>query len=359
MNYGTLKSIAVPLLAALSSLHGLAQTKEAEENAIKALIQDAYVGGVYNDDNTEAMKNGFHEKSTVHQLHHENLTIFSLKQWTMQIDRMKAVRPTWNNRTTAEIAVIGLEGNAAVARVDISNNNVPETTDFLSLYKFDDGWKITNRIFARHPHPPEVHRDLIDEWEKSINASWNPPEKVIEAIGVEPGMLIGEVGAGRGRYTLPLAQRVGNTGKVYSNDINKDSLAVIRERCQANGISNVETVLGKEDDPLLPKEALDMVLMVWVFHHLDNPTPLLKNLKPSLKPGAPLVIVGPKDSEIDLEREAFGQTVEPGRPTLRERIEAAALEAGFELRLIRVESFLPGDDIYILKAVEAAQKTTE
>lgn len=163
-------------------------------------------------------------------------------------------------------------------------------------------------------------------------------------------MVIGEVGAGRGRYTLPLARRVGATGKIYSNDIDGDSLAVIRSRCDRSGISNVETILGKEDDPLLPERALDMVIMVWVFHHLDDPAPLLRNVRPSLRAGAPLVIVDPKDSEIDLETAAFGEAVEPGRPTLRERVEGAASEAGFDLKLIRVESFLPGDDIYILEA---------
>ncbi len=357
MTRGTLKKDIVLLLVLFFSARCFAQDKEADDKSIKALIQEAYIGGAYNDDDTEAMKKGFHDHSTVHQLHHENLTVLSLKQWMMQIDRMKAVRPNWNNRTTAEITVIGLEGNAAVARVDISNNKVPETTDFLSLYKFDDGWKITNRIFARHPLPSEVHKELVEEWEKSINESWNPPEKVIEAIGVEPGMVIGEVGAGRGRYTVPLARRVGNTGKIYSNDIDENSLSTIRERCEQNGISNVETILGEEDDPLLPKQALDMVIMVWVFHHLDQPAPLLKNLKPSLKLGAPLVIVGPKDSEIDLEKEAFGGKVEPGRPTLRERIERAAAEAGFELKMIRVETFLPGDDIYILKAKMTPEST--
>ena len=115
-------------------------------------------------------------------------------------------------------------------------------------------------------------------------------------------MVIGEVGAGRGRYTLPLARCVGNTGKIYSNDIDENGLSTIRERCEQNGISNVETILGKEDDPLLPKQALDMAIMVWVFHHLNDPAPLLKNLKPSLKLGAPLVIVGPKTQKSTLKR---------------------------------------------------------
>ncbi len=350
MAQSTRSTIFVVLLVLSSLAQCYARTNAEDAEAIKALIRQAYVGGVYNDDDTGVMKSGFHEKLSVQQLHHQDLNIYSLQQWTMQIDRMKLVRPKWNSRTTAEIEVLGLEGNAAVARVDVFNHQVPELTDFLSLYKFQDGWKITSRIFTRHPLPAEVHRERREEWEKSINERWNPPEKVIDAVGVEPGMVIGEVGAGTGRYTVPLARQVGKTGKIYANDIDEDSLSMIRERCRQIGVTNVETVLGKEDDPLLPQRALDMVLMVWVFHHLESPAPLLKNLKPSLKEGAPLVIVGPKDSEIDMEKEAFGEKEEPGRPTLRERIESAASEAGFELKLIRVETFLPGDDIYILQA---------
>jgi SAM-dependent methyltransferase len=354
MTLGKRTAVVVALLALTSFARCLARTNEDDEKSIKALIQEAYIGGVYNDDDTQAMKIGFHEKSTVHQLHHQDLTIFSLQQWTMQVDRMKLVRPEWNRRTTAEIVILDLEGNAAVARVDVLNNQVPELTDFLSLYKFQDGWRITNRIFTRHPLPDEVHAELRAEWEKSINERWNPPDKVIDALGVEQGMVVGEVGAGRGRYTVPLARQVGAAGKIYANDINEDSLSVIRERCRKEGLSNVETILGQQDNPLFPPRVLDMVLMVWVFHHLDEPAPLLKSLKSSLKKGAPLVIVGPKDSEIDLEKEAFGEKVEPGRLTLRERIEGAAAEAGFELKMIRLESFLPGDDIYILEA-----KTTD
>ncbi len=358
MTEGTLKATFVALFVLFSFAPGFAKTGKEEEKAIEAMIQEAYIGGAYNDDDTEALKQGFHESSTVHQLHQKDLMIYSLGQWTKQIDRLKLIRPNWNSRTTAEIEVLGLEGNAAVARVDVFNNRVPELTDFLSLYKFPDGWKITNRIFSRHPRTAEAHEKLRAEWEQNVNEVLNPPEKVIDVIGVEPGMVIGEVGAGRGRYTVPLARQVGNTGKIYANDIDENSLSTIRERCRRDGISNVEVVLGKEHDPLLPQQALDMVLMVWVFHHLDQPAPLLKNLKSSLKDGAPLVIVGPKDSEIDMEREAFGEKVEPGRPTLRERIESAAAEAGLELKLIRVEPFLPRDDIYILKA-KSDPKTTD
>ena len=146
----------------------------------------------------------------------------------------------------------------------------------------------------------EQHK-RIEAWEKRINEERQPPEKVMDAIGLKAGMAVGEIGAGRGRYTIHLARRVGNTGKVYANDIDRDALSYLRERCRRQDILNIETILGDEKDHLLPSQALDMVVMVWVYHMLDEPIPILKNLKPSLKPGATLVILDPPDTEIDEE----------------------------------------------------------
>ena len=82
----------------------------------------------------------------------------------------------------------------------------------------------------------------------------------MDAAGIKPGMIIGEVGAGRGRFTMHLARRVGPKGKILANDIDAEGLSYLRERCLRTGISNVETILGEVDDPHFPNEALDMVL---------------------------------------------------------------------------------------------------
>ncbi len=325
----------------------IAQTPEEEKKAIKELIKVSYIGAAYNNIDIDILKKGFHESFTWQDMHHDRLGTTTLRQWIILLDREKWLRPDWNNRTTAEIQVIGIEGNAAVAKVDIYNNQVLDFTDFLSAYKFTDDWKITNRISKRHEIPPEVENKRQAEWENSINEKLQPPEKVMDAIGVKPGMTIGEIGAGHGRYTVHLARRVGRKGKIFANDIDKNALSVLRERCQQENIVNVETIVGKEDDPLFPQKSLDMAFMVWVFHGLDKPGPLFKNLKSGLKPGAPLVIVDPIDSEIDMEREFVGEKIDPNRPTIKERIEKAAREAGFEI--IRVETFLPKDYIFILK----------
>jgi len=62
-----------------------------------------------------------------------------------------------------------------------------------------------------------------DAWEKRHNA-YQPPEQVMDSLGVKHGMVIAEIGAGRGRYIVHMANRVGATGKIYANDIDKKAL---------------------------------------------------------------------------------------------------------------------------------------
>ena len=180
--------------------------------------------------------------------------------------------------------------------------------------------------------------DPADAWEKRLN-ELQPPDKVLEAIGIRPGMIIGEVGAGRGRYTVHLARGTGPEGKVYANDIDAGSLAYLRERCQRDGVRNVVSILGKMDDPLFPPSGLDLVFMVNTWHHLARPVVLLRNLIPALRPGATVAIVehDPDKSGAAFLREA----------TSRETMLGQAAEAGFEI--IRVETFLETDNIYILR----------
>lgn len=328
-----------------------AQIPETEKKAIVELIQEAYIGAAYNRIDTDIVKKGFHESFIWQAMHHDRLFVVTLAQWEKLLNRDKWFRPDWNDRTTAQIQVIGIEGNAAAAKVNIYNNQVHELTEFLSLIKFSDGWKITTKITNRQEVPPEVELQRRLEWEENINEKLQPPEKVMNAIGLKPGMVIGEIGAGHGRYTVHLARRVGKKGKVLANDIDENALAELRKRCERDNIPNVETILGEEEDPLFPKNSLDMAFMVWVFHGLEKPGPLFANLKSCLKSGASLVIVDPIDEEIDMEREFAGEKLDPDRPTIKQRVEKAAEEAGF--KLVRMETFLPKDVIYILKSSTA------
>jgi ubiquinone/menaquinone biosynthesis C-methylase UbiE len=166
-----------------------------------------------------------------------------------------------------------------------------------------------------------------------------PPDKVMDAIGLKPGMIVGEVGAGQGRYTVHLATRVGAAGRVYANDIDEADLAVLADRCRRDHLANVKTIVGRVDDPLFPQKSLDLAFMVLTYHHLAEPVALLKNLKSSLKPGATVVVIDPDPAK------------EPGRPaseyTPRDKIEREAAAAGFEIA--RIETFLSRDSIFILR----------
>jgi len=168
--------------------------------------------------------------------------------------------------------------------------------------------------------------------------TWQPPEKVMDVAGVREGMRIGEAGAGDGYLTFPLANRVGDHGIVYANEISESDLETIRERAERDGVDNIVTVLGQIDDPLFPEKDLDMVIMVYVLHHLDRPVAFLRNLGPYLKAGAPVVIVE-KNTEVRRRHSTHFMT----RDQIRETVE----EAGFELE--RIETSLPRDTIYIIR----------
>ncbi len=178
----------------------------------------------------------------------------------------------------------------------------------------------------------------IEEWEKRLNRR-QPPVKIMDAIGIKPGMIIGEVGAGTGRMTMWIANRVGDSGKVYANDIDKSALEHLRERCQRDGFENVEIIVGEVEDPKLPVNALDIAFMINVYHHLDNPVPLIRNLLPSLKPDGILAIV-----ECDPDKVDWGK--EEGCTQKKDMVKELK-EAGFEV--VRIETFLNEDNIYIAK----------
>jgi ubiquinone/menaquinone biosynthesis C-methylase UbiE len=165
-----------------------------------------------------------------------------------------------------------------------------------------------------------------------------PPEQVLKTIGIKPGMIIGEVGAGRGRYTVQIASRIGPSGKVYANDIVEDYLKYIEKRCADHGLTNVETVLGSLTDPKLPPATLDIVIMVNVVHCLAEPVELFQNIKKSLKPDGIIAIV---EGSLEKYPDAAGEWWP------RSKHMQIFKDAGYEL--IREETFLPMDNIYFLK----------
>lgn len=196
--------------------------------------------------------------------------------------------------------------------------------------------------------------EISEPWEKGLNQRQNP-EIVFNKIGIKTGMTIGEIGAGRGRYTVLLANKVGRTGKVYANDLDESSLAYLRGRCRRLNLTNVETIVGEMDYPLFDNNSLDMAIMVLVYHMIENPDKLLLNLKKSLKPGSRLVILDPHDEEIDREFGIDRSKSNSKNPTIIERIQKSANVSGY--KLIKIDSTLPQDYIFILEPQTTTQKS--
>jgi len=180
---------------------------------------------------------------------------------------------------------------------------------------------------------------LAEESERFAN-SIQPPDEVMDLLGIRSGLVIGEVGAGRGRVTVHLAARVGDKGKIYANDIDARVIAYLKERCRRHDLSNVETIVSQVDDARFPHNSLDLAFMAWVYHHLDKPVPLLKSLMPSLKPWGSVVMVEPDPAH----------TEKSGRVLTRELIGQEAAEAGFRLDAV-IEGRLKEDNIFILRPI--------
>jgi ubiquinone/menaquinone biosynthesis C-methylase UbiE len=130
--------------------------------------------------------------------------------------------------------------------------------------------------------------DWLDRSERDMEEH---PDEALDAIGIKPGMVIADVGAGTGYFTLRMAKRVGSSGKVYATDIQPEMLRMLRQNATRAGLSNVETVLGTESDPKLPERTLDLILLVDVYHEFSQPQKMLEKMRGGLKANGRLVLL--------------------------------------------------------------------
>jgi ubiquinone/menaquinone biosynthesis C-methylase UbiE len=117
------------------------------------------------------------------------------------------------------------------------------------------------------------------------------PDQALDALKIEPGSVVADIGAGVGYFTWRLAERVGPTGVVYGEDIQQEMLNQLTRNMRDHHLGNVRPVLGGIDDPKLPKHSLDLVLLVDVYHEFSEPEKMLDRIRESLKPGGRLVLL--------------------------------------------------------------------
>jgi SAM-dependent methyltransferase len=116
-------------------------------------------------------------------------------------------------------------------------------------------------------------------------------DRVMDLLGITTGKNVADIGAGSGWFTVRAARRVGPTGAVLAEDINPTAIEYIGKRVVKENLPNVRTVLGAPDDPGLPAESVDAVLMLKVYHEIAHPVPTMKVLQRALRPGAKIGII--------------------------------------------------------------------
>ena len=160
------------------------------------------------------------------------------------------------------------------------------------LYEFRPGspdgigkWFMGREIahFMSHEGAPWLERPEREEEEQ--------PSQLVTALGLKPGQVVADIGAGSGYLSWRMARLVAPGGLVYANDLQPEMLAILRTNVATHGVTNVVTIQGTESDPKLPTNQFDLAIFVDVYHECDFPFEIISGVVQSLKVGGRLVLV--------------------------------------------------------------------
>jgi SAM-dependent methyltransferase len=163
----------------------------------------------------------------------------------------------------------------------------------------------TSRYETRSEHDPDgtgtfyrgreiaqvMGHQAADWLERPEREKEERPDLLLPALHLKPGQAVADIGSGTGYYTRRLADLVGNSGTVYAVDIQPEMLALLTNKMAELHIRTVKPVLGTTTNPNLPRESVDLALMVDVYHEFDHPYEMIEAICQSLKPGGRLVFV--------------------------------------------------------------------
>lgn len=117
------------------------------------------------------------------------------------------------------------------------------------------------------------------------------PDLAVSLLGIKTGMVVADIGAGVGYYSVRFAAKVGPAGKVFATDLQPEMLRLMRKRLERDNITNIEPVLGSETESKLPDQSVDMVVLVDVYHEFSEPRKMLASIRQALKPNGRLVLL--------------------------------------------------------------------
>ena len=162
---------------------------------------------------------------------------------------------------------------------------------------------------------------------------------IVDAIGLEDGMVVADIGAGTGLLTMEMAKQVGRRGTVFAVDIVPAFLERIRERARAEGLANVIVVRGEERATGLEPASLDLAFMCDTYHHIEYPQAYMRSLFQTLRPGATLVLVDMKRPEGQ-SSPAVLRHVRADKSTVIAEVERAGFALESEADLLKENYYL-------------------
>ena len=164
--------------------------------------------------------------------------------------------------------------------------------------------------------------------------SWQRPADVVEALDLQAGDRVADLGAGEGYFVSHLSVAVGESGTVYAVDGEEEIVGALTARFPPDA-SNVKAILGRFDDPMLPDHSVDLVLIVNTYHHIEDRAVYFRQLKQDLRPAGRVAVIEPNEDLGGL----LGLTLDEGHKSSAPVVEAEMREAGF--RVVARHDFLP------------------
>ncbi len=204
---------------------------------------------------------------------------------------------------------------------------------------------LTNFVAAQSVHPvtgrqiaPVMSVNGADWLDREERTREEQPEKAIAQLNLKPGMMVGDVGAGTGFYSIRLAKGVAPNGLVFANDIQPGMLERLKANAAAQHVTNIVPVLGTESDPRLPEGKLDLVLLADVYHEFSQPQRMLDRIRESLKPTGKLVL-------LEFRKEDPNVPIRPEHKMSVQEVKAEVTPEGYKFE--RVVDTMPWQHIII------------
>lgn len=202
--------------------------------------------------------------------------------------------------------------------------------------------------FAQGQNP---WKDVYKETSWAQRDTWQRPREILKFLNLERGSTVADIGCHEGYFTVKLAEEVESTGKVFAVDISQNKLDKLKKHLATRRINNVRAILGKPDNPNLPAQILNAVLIVDTYHEIAAHAEMLRHLRGALKPGGRIVLCEPiSEAAESLSREEQQKKHELGINYALNDLQ----KAGFRI-LFKQENFVDrtqekGDRMWIIVA---------